>query len=628
MDLSRYLELYRSEAREHLRVLSDGLLLVESSGGVAGVEEAFRAAHTIKGMAATMGYPRVAALAHALEDRLEGIRGGARVDAALIDELLRRSDELRDAVDEASEAEDSEDAAQVAAAPRDIASGNAGAEAHGRGGARFAAEAAAAAAALAPPAPPPEGTALVVRVRIDPAAPLPAARALIARQNVARVAELLGSDPEDVTAGFGGELRLFLAGTPDPQAVESAVRLAGDVESVAFEGPAARRAAARRAEAARSRHLRVDQRHLDALADGIGELSVLTLRLRELTDGEPGPVADLADRVGALLEGLQGTTLAMRMVPVDEVLERFPRMVRDAARALEKQVEFRLEGRDIELDRSVLDEIADPLVHLLRNAVDHGLESAAEREAAGKPAAGLLVLSAVREQSTVVIRVRDDGRGVDAARVVERARELGLAGPEEAEPATGEALLRLLALPGLSTARQVTQVSGRGVGMNAVVERVRALGGSVDLRTTPGGGSTFTLRLPITLAVASALRVRVAGEDYAVPMTHVSEAVDLLDGSLARVRGREVLRLRGEVVPLLRLSELLEAPAGRGGEKAALIAEVGERRTALAVDELVAREQVVVKGFDPAVGTLPFFSGVTLLADGRPALVLDPMNVI
>jgi two-component system chemotaxis sensor kinase CheA len=316
----------------------------------------------------------------------------------------------------------------------------------------------------------------------------------------------------------------------------------------------------------------------------------------------------------------------MRMVPVGDVFDRFPRMVRDAARALGKEVDFQIEGREIEIDRAILEEIADPLVHLLRNAIDHGIEPPSARYGAGKSEKATLVLRAWRDRSSVRIQVVEDGRGVNARKVLEKARQKGLPVPVTND-ISNEELLRILAMPGFSTADQVTDVSGRGVGMDAVVSKIRALGGAIDMQTKLGEGTTFTMRLPITLAIAQALRVRVGDEDYAIPLTHVAEAVELDNVTIEHNKGKEMMRLRDEVLPLIRLRSVLQSPS-TGTETAAVVAELGERRTALAVDLLVGREQILVKQFDGAVGTLPIFSGVTLLADGRPALVLDPISVV
>jgi two-component system chemotaxis sensor kinase CheA len=615
MELSRYLDLYLAESQEHLRELNRSLLELESGASPEAVGRAFRAAHTIKGMSATMGYRNVAEIAHGLEDRLAEIRDGrASATPAVVDALLADADALEQAVSTVVTAESSSDIETAPEAPAPV-------------------PAAAPAPAPAAPMTAPPGTGLVVVVTVRRDCALPAARALLARRNVEAVAQVLGADPEQPGEDFrGGEVRLFLTADADRAAVEEAARRAGDIESVVMASPRteepARGAAAAPGVAPRTRHVRVDLRRLDELADGIGELAVLRIRLNELLNaGDQANLREQLERAGMLIEALREVTLAMRMVPVGDIFDRFPRLVRDAARALGKEVEFRIEGRDIQVDRSVIDAMADPLVHLLRNAVDHGIESPRARKTAGKPPRGRIALRAFRERASVRILVEDDGSGIDAAQIAARARRLGLLRGDEPGPTSGDALLKLLAKPGFSTAKEVTEVSGRGVGLDVVAASLRAVGGSLELRTEQGAGSTFALRLPISLAVATALRLRVGGEQYAVPMTHVREAIELQDVEIARVRGREVVRLRGEAIPLLRLSELLALPE-RGQETAAVVAEIGERRAALAVDELVAREQIVVKPFDAAVGMLPFFSGVTLLADGRPALVLDPMTVL
>ncbi len=623
MELSRYLDLYLAESQEHLRELNRSLLELEQGGGGDAVARAFRAAHTLKGMSATMGFGGVTELAHGLEDRLADVRDGrSPVDSALVDELLAAADALEQAVGTVVVAE----GVAIVGAPH-VASGAAGAHEPSPTPAGIPHTHAA----------PPAGTGLIAAVAVSRESSFPAARALIARRNVAAVADVLGADPAEPGPDFRGELRLFLAAGADVRAVEAAARAAGEIESVVVAEPvsltgaasATVQAAPGRVASPRARHVRVELGRLDELADAIGELSVLTIRLSELVEA-----ADLVglreelERTTALVDGLRETALTMRMVPVGDIFDRFPRLVRDAARALGKDVEFIVEGREIEVDRSVIDALADPLVHLLRNAVDHGIEAPASRVAAGKPPRGRVLLRAFRERASVRILVEDDGAGIDAPRVARQAVALGLLGEDDPAPTTGDALLRVLARPGFSTATEVTEVSGRGVGLDIIVATLRAVGGSLELRTSPGQGSTFAMRLPISLAVAAALRVRVGGENYAVPMTHVREAVELQDGGLARVLGKEVLRLRGEAIPLLRLSELLGVPGERRRETAAVIAEVGDRRAALAVDELVGREQVVVKPFDPAAGMLPVFSGVTMLADGRPALVLDPMNVL
>jgi two-component system chemotaxis sensor kinase CheA len=319
---------------------------------------------------------------------------------------------------------------------------------------------------------------------------------------------------------------------------------------------------------------------------------------------------------------MQEEILRCRMVPVAQVFDRFPRLVRDAARALGKEITFTVEGQESELDRSMLDEIGDPVMHLLRNAVDHGIEMPAEREAAGKPRAGTLTLSVSRDRSAVMIRVTDDGRGIDRAKVLAKARSLGLV-LSTVKTLPDEELFRLIARPGFTTAERVTNLSGRGVGIDVVSTRVRALGGSLEMRTAEGQGTTVTARLPLTLAIVRAMLARVGNETYAVPMTHVTETVELEQARVRTVRGYEALVLREDVLPLVRLRNRLSLAASAAPMQQIVVMEVGERRAALVVDELAGQQDIVVKQFDPVRGGMPLFSGATILSDGAPALILD-----
>jgi two-component system, chemotaxis family, sensor kinase CheA len=598
MDLRRFVDLYVAETHENIRLLQRSLMDLGRDAPESAVTEAFRAAHTLKGISAAMGYHAVADMAHRLEDRLDGVRAGS-VEAApeVVDALLAAADALEDAIADAIRI--GPDVAEAAARPS-----------------------AAAGVSAAVQQPAPAGTATIAHVALDPDAPIKSARAMLIQRAVDGMAGVLGCDPRELSDDFDGFLRLFLDDSADLPGVEVAVRSVGDVASVEFVRPlSAPQDAGAAGQPAPSRQVRVDAQRLDGLADGLGELSVLYARLQRA--GVPAQVGDMIDRLGTVLGELDHEMRALRMVPVRDVFERLPRVARDAARSVGRDVELVLEGEDVELDRSILDEIGEPLVHLLRNSVDHGIENAADRAAAGKPPRGRIRVSAERERGSVRIVLEDDGRGVSAERMAARAREAGVYDRPE-PPGTDEELFRLMSMPGLSTAEEVSAVSGRGVGMDVVVSRVRALGGAIDMRTRPGQGTTFRIRLPITLAVAQALRVRVGGEDYAIPLTHVAEAVELDAGGADEA---DEVRVRSEAIPLVRLRHVLRVRT-EGRESAAVIAEIGDRRAALAVDELVGREQILVRTFDAVSGMLPFFSGATLLADGRPALVLDPLSMI
>ncbi|MEW5927371.1 MAG: chemotaxis protein CheA, partial [Gemmatimonadota bacterium] len=385
------------------------------------------------------------------------------------------------------------------------------------------------------------------------------------------------------------------------------------------------------APAARARNIRVDLRRLDALMNQIGELVIIRDRLQKLAAVKDEPeLEETVDQAARLISELQDEIMQARMVPVGQVFDRFPRLVRDAARTLGKQVEFVIEGQEIEFDRSMLDEIGDPIVHLLRNSLDHGIESPGERRAAGKPETGTLHLLAARERSQVLIRVEDDGRGISRERVLAKAVAAGLVPAEVASSLPDDEVYRLLTRPGFSTAERVTDVSGRGVGLDVVATRVRALGGTLEIESAPGRGTVFTLRMPLTLAIVRALLVRLDGETYALPITHVGETVEIPEADVRSVKGRTVAVLRDEVIPLISLRGMLrhDEAAPADGRRMAVVLESGENRVGVEVDALAGQQEIVVKSFDATVGTLRLFSGATILSDGRPALILDVGSIL
>jgi two-component system chemotaxis sensor kinase CheA len=375
----------------------------------------------------------------------------------------------------------------------------------------------------------------------------------------------------------------------------------------------------------------VDLRRLNTLMDLIGELVTARGRLNELAArwvGQDPAIDDIAIQISRLSADLQNEIIQARMTPVWQVFDRFPRLVRDVARQLGKQVAFRVEGKEIELDRAILDELGDPLVHLLRNAVDHGIEPPAERKRHKKDPEGQIVLAAVRERSSVTISISDDGRGIDRANILQKAKRDGVVGPH-VEALSDDQLLRVLARPGFSTADTVTAVSGRGVGIDVVMTRLRALGGAIEIRTEPGKGTAFVLRLPVTLAIVRALIAAVGHERYALPLTYVAETVEFGTTSMTTMEGRDAIVLRDRVVPLVDLRKLL----GTNGDAAGpappppprppiIVLEMGERRAGVVVDGMLSQQEIVVKGFDPPRGTLAVFSGATIMGDGVPASIL------
>jgi two-component system, chemotaxis family, sensor kinase CheA len=462
-----------------------------------------------------------------------------------------------------------------------------------------------------------------IQVAIRPAAVMRGARAAL----VLRRAETLGAVStirpplaEFERDDFDGRFSFRLQTRSSDAEIIAALRAAGEVETLEIVEAVA---ASGDSQPGVNRQIRVDLRRLDVLMKQVGELVVAKNRLGALAMESRDPVLlEVSERVNRLVSSMQGEVLASRMTPVGEVFERFPRLVRDLSRDLGKQIRFDTEGDEIELDRSILDEIGEPLVHLIRNAADHGLESAAERTAAGKPAEGRILVSAARERNTVAIRVTDDGRGIDRDKVLAKARREGLA--PETDTLTDDLLVRVLARPGFSTAQQVSGVSGRGVGVDVAMSRVRALGGTLELRSELGRGTTFLIRVPLTLAIVRALLTEAGGERYAVPLAYVAETVDFDRSMVTALRDREALVVRDRVIPTVHLRDLIAARAGSSSNRRpTVILEVGERRAALVVDALVGQQDIVVEPFDAPRGLPSFVGGATILADGAPALILD-----
>ena len=653
MDNAQYAELFLTESREHVSAMNHSLLALEQgTGGDEAIGSIFRSVHTIKGMSATMGYASVATLSHALETLLDAVRRGARrVDGPLMELLFQSADVLERAVEGAVDGRSNAEEVQrmsarlaVDGTPEHLSVSDA-TETLPR--------------AVGWSAAAPDGEGMLVRIRLAQGTALKGVRAFLAVQMARQLGDVAGCSPslEEMQADdFDHDFAIRLVTTLSEASVVEALQKAGDVSevfvsadgdelsvdgatavplhtmefSVAELAGASMPAIAVATPAVRAqRSIRIDLRRLDTLMNLIGELVITRGRLLQLTNASDDPaLVEAVSQTSRLVADLQDEIMTSRMVPVWQVFDRFPRLVRDAARSVEKQVDFVVEGKDVELDRSMLEEVGDPLVHLLRNAVDHGIELPAVRIAKGKPAVGRLTLSALRDRAAVAIRVTDDGRGIDRDKVLARARDAGLVEASRHELSDDE-LVRIISRAGFSTAERVTDLSGRGVGIDAVYNRVRALGGSVDIRSVPEVGTTVTLRLPLTLAIIRSLMARIGDEIYAMPMTHVRETVELRADLQRSVSGRDVLMLRNEVLPLIRLRSLVGfAGAPVRGLERVIIVELAERRAALVVDELIGQQEIVVKQFDGVQDARSLFGGATILGDGSPALILDVSSLL
>ncbi len=620
MDLSKYAALFLAESREHLNACNGSLLEWERApDSVEPVARLFRAIHTIKGMAATMGYAAVAQLAHSAENLLDALRHERVAATPVVFQLLFRAvDALGGAVQGVAAGSDAEaDAGLIA--ELDAAAANVGPQGvavpHAPSVEAVREEPKSRRASDAPRSRP-------VQVTIRPGALMRGARAALVLRRAEGLGAVSGLRPAAAQLErdeFDGRFFFRLQTRLADAEITAALGAVGEVEGVQLE-----EAAAEADAGGRSRQIRVDLRRLDALMKHVGELVVAKNRLTALS-GEAGDptLVELSERIARLVSAMQTEVLAARMTPVGEVFERFPRLARDLSRDLGKRIRFDMEGEEIELDRSILDEIGEPLLHLIRNAADHGIEPPEQRTSAGKSAEGRILLSATRERNTVALRVVDDGRGIDRERILAKARREGLA-TGDLDTLTDDLLVRVLARPGFSTATTVSGVSGRGVGVDVAMTRVRALGGTLEVRSELGRGSTFLIRVPLTLAIVRALLAEAGGERYAVPLAYVAETVEFDRRAVTSVRDREALVVRDQVIPTVHLRDLVSAPAhGQPARQPTVILEVGERRTALVVDALLGQQDIVVEPFDAPRGMPPFVGGATILADGKPALILD-----
>lgn len=608
MDSLKYTALFVTESRDHLQQCNQHLLAWERDAGASEpVQGLFRSVHTLKGMAATLSFTRLANLAHAFEHVLSAVRDGQlSASAELVDAAFHAVDALDRGVGLAAQGSDADlDIDGLIAELGRLARPETGTWPIP-------------VARREPESlPPTEGVA--VRVRLRPGTIMPGARAALVLRRAASLGPVSAVQPPTAAWGgdvFLGEFTCRIATEMGDAEIRRALRDAGDVEEVVIQ-----RGAAPVTASAGPRQVRVELRRLDALVALAGQLGVARSHLAALLEPRGDPALDAeAHHLARLVSELQEQVLRTRMAPVGELFERFPRVVRDLARQLGKRVRLDVEGGDIELDRAILDELPDPLLHLLRNALDHGIEGPDARQAAGKPAEGSIRLHALRDRNAVLISVTDDGRGVDRQAVLARAEDEGWLTGDDPELGAA-ALLRILARPGFSTAREVTDVSGRGVGIDAVVHRVRALGGVTELVSQPGLGTTVTLRLPLTVAIVPALLVGIADARYAVPLGFVAETTRIAPP--ADPGGAAEVQYRGRALRVIELDA-----ARRTGGRLGVILDVAGRQGALAVDTLLGQEDIVVGPLDAPRGMPRWINGATILSDGIPALILDPTALV
>lgn len=714
MDVSQYLGIFIDETRGHLQELNEQILILEKEPeNEDTINEIFRAAHSLKGMAGTMGYKRMQRLTHDMENVFSEIRNGKmKATPNLIDLLFRGLDALESYLDIIINTQDegTED-------NQDIIDGLQKVMEEGLGTAAAAAKTQAPAPAPAAPESPVEGKHLVlaehellaahkakeegdnvfeITVFIQPSCILKAARAFLVFKALEEAGDIIKSVPEvqdieDEKFDFDfsmvlltkktqeeikaailnvSEIKDVVIGNADLSAAQQAAPApaaapANETPAPANEAPApvnetpaptaeaqagqgaaaaavapaptakqAQTQAKAPAKAAVNRSVRVDIEKLDDLMNLVSELIIAKNGLVSRNgDGDmtshDSSFNEQIEYLERVTTNLHQSVMKVRMVPIESVVNRFPRMIRDLSKKLGKKMDLYMTGEDTELDRTVIDEIGDPLMHLLRNAADHGLESNEERVRLGKQEVGSIFLDAYQEGNNVVIEVRDDGRGIDVEKVKQKALAKGTITPEQAEVMTDKEIIDLLFRPSFSTAEVISDVSGRGVGLDVVKTKIEALGGNIETKSVLGEGSNFIIRLPLTLAIIETLMVELGNEKYAIPLGSIETIEDIALDDVKYVQNKEVISLRGSVIPLIRLDQVLdvEHTDHEPTSLTVVIVKKGDKLAGLIVDNLIGQLEIVIKSIGKYINNSKLISGATILGDGEIALILD-VNVL
>lgn len=651
MDLSKYSAMFVSEAREYLAQMEVAATqLQRSPSNREIIDQLFRHAHSVKGMAATMDFGEITELAHALEDLMAAFRDGEHApDGSSLALLIEGIDTLSAQVDAREEGSPPRLAQGIAQKVRDFLSlpglpiaaeeivSDQLSEPRAEGGAPAAPAQAAAGA-------------FDVSFRVAGAGPTAGVRAFLAIKRLNSVGAIESTTPplDDVKKGrFDGPVLVRLRGGTSVEELGRVLKSLSDIASWAVRAapdvpPPAPTPAAASADTVASdadvpapraeTTVRVRTSFLDSFINAIGEFSVLRSRLTRLAqEREDQDLADVSERLEAQIKSLYTQVMGVRLMPLQSVTSILPRMVRDLARRHGREVSFEIRGQEIEVDRSVLEVLLDPLIHILRNSVDHGMEPPEERVAAGKPAEGKIFLVAYREKEKTIIEVSDDGRGLDPARIRRKAVEQGMIEPEAAEKLTDSETFRLICLPGFSTAQAVTRTSGRGVGMNAVKAVLDRIGGALGIESDLGKGTRFRMVLPRSVAMVPVLLVKVRGKTLAFPMGRVAATVSVAPGEIATSRGRRYCKVDDELVPVVALAEALlvgrngsdKEPAA-GAEVNLVLLEREEGLLAVEVDQLAGHQEAFIKPVGRPLDAIPCVGGVTLLGTGEPVFVVDP----
>ena len=694
MDVSQYLEIFIDETNEHLQNLSDCIMTLEKEpDNKDTINEVFRAAHSLKGMAGTMGFKRMQHLTHDMEDVFQEVRSDKIcVNSKMIDILFDCLDALDKYLENIKETSDegTEDNEAIIKELNDFIAQSEGKET---------ASSVEATEVKETPMQEEDGSTKKFMeieltnsekeaiknaeesgkhvygftVYIHQDCLLKAARAFLVFKAVEDFGEIIvyrpsSQDIEDEK--FELDFSFFLASEEALDKIIAAAKAVSEIDTVLAEEvksdmlekkekmalvaekpaavqetaeakPAAAENTAKKTQSATakkttsnkpvtSRTVRVDIEKLDALMNQVSELIIAKNSLVSISTTEGGNFENQTfheqiEYLERITTSLHESVMKVRMVPIESVVNKFPRMIRDLSRKLNKSMELYMSGEDTELDRTVVDQIGDPLQHLLRNSADHGLESAEVRKERGKPEKGAIYLNAFQEGNNVIIEVSDDGNGIDTEKVKEKAVERGVITPEQAENMSQKEVINLLFIPSFSMAKQITDISGRGVGLDVVRSNIEALGGDVEVSSTLGEGSKFTVRLPLTLAIIQALMVEIRQEKYAIALGSIQNIEDIPVKDIRYVEAKEVIHLRGMVIPLIRMDKILDIePLEEDPESlTVVIVKKGDKYAGLVVDNLIGQQEIVIKSLGKFIKNNKMISGATILGDGEVALILD-----
>lgn len=702
MDVSQYLEIFIDETKEHLESLNMQVLELEKDpNNSETVNEIFRAAHSLKGMAGTMGYKRMQRLTHDMENVFSEVRSDKmQVSAELVDVVFQCLDALEEYLTCITETADegTNDNEPIIARLNAILKGET-------------AQKEEAVPEAAPAAPAEESIEIQkdyhnvglkdfeihaareavkkgmhfygMTVQVEETCILKSARAFLVFKNVEPFGEVIRSEPgvQDIEdEKFEWSFTMFVISKAPLETILDAVRNVSEIKSAVGEElpipeasvvtdekleeetavvedkpqqtetreskPA--KAAAQKPQQQQpqqmaaqgnnnkpvvNRSVRVDIDKLDVLMNLVSELITAKNGIVSVSDNESSDAAqsirEQVEYLESITTNLHESVMKVRMVPIESVVSRFPRMIRDLSKKLGKKMELYMSGEDTELDRTVIDEIGDPLMHILRNAADHGLESNELRAERGKPEAGSIFLDAYQDGNNVVIEVRDDGNGIDVEQVRAKALQRGTITREQAENMDDKAVIDLLFRPSFSTSEQITEVSGRGVGLDVVKTKIEGLGGDIEVRTVLGEGSTFIIRLPLTLAIIQALMVTLGDEKYAIPLSTIQTIEDIQVDDIKYVRGKEVINLRDNVIPIIRLSDILDVKRAEELQNLiVVIIQKGDKKAGLVVDNLIGQQEIVIKSLGKHLNNNKLLSGATILGDGEVALILDVNTLV